>query len=72
MKGNGAAIRALRERTGLTKTQLAKATNMDRTYLHRIESGERNGTPAQLVAIASALKVPLTVVAILDPAEAVA
>lgn len=63
MRGNGAAITALRERTGLTKTQLAKQTGIDRTHLHRIETGERKGTPAQLVEIARALKVPITVVA---------
>jgi len=69
MKGNGAAIKALRERTGLTKTQLAKATGMDRTHLHRIENGERRGTPTQIVAIAKALGVPVTAVAILEPAS---
>lgn len=63
MRGNGPAIRALRERTGLTKTQLATATGIDRTHLHRIENGERHGTPAQLVAIARVLEVPVTVVA---------
>lgn len=62
MRGNGPAIRALRERTGLTKTQLATATGIDRTHLHRIENGERRGTPEQLVAIARVLEVPVTVV----------
>lgn len=70
MRGNGGAIKALRERTGLTKTQLADATGIDRTHLHRIEIGERKGTPAQLVAIAQALRVPLTAVAVMDEAVA--
>lgn len=48
----------------MTKTQLANTTGIDRTHLHRIETGERKGTPAQLVAIAEALKVPITVVAL--------
>lgn len=40
-------------------TDLAKATSIDLSHLSRIESGQRNGTPRQLVAIAEALKVPL-------------
>lgn len=68
MKTNGDAIRIIRERTGFTKTQLATAARLDRTHLHRIETGERNGTPAQAKAIAEALAVPLTAIL----AEAVA
>ena len=66
MRANGPAIRAMRERTGMTKTQLARATGIDRTHLHRMESGERQGTPAQLVAIAHILEVPVTVVSTSD------
>ncbi len=66
MKANGQAIQAIRERSGLTKTQLADAAGIDRTHLHRIETGERNGTPAQITAVAGALKVPLTAI-ICDP-----
>ena len=70
MRANGPAIRALRERTGLTKTQLATATGIDRTHLHRIENGERKGTPTQLVAIARVLDVPVTVVSTSDTTAA--
>lgn len=62
MRTNGAAIAAIRERSGLTKTQLATAAGIDRTHLHRIETGERNGTPSQAKAIATALAVPLLAV----------
>lgn len=64
MQANGDAIAAIRERTGLTKTQLAKACDppIDRTHLHRIESGERNATAAQIRSIAVALMVPTTAI----------
>ena len=65
MTSNGAAIRAIRERSGLTCSELARAAQIDRTHLHRIESGERRGTHAQVVRIAEALKVPL--LAIINP-----
>jgi transcriptional regulator with XRE-family HTH domain len=62
MQANGDAIAAIRERTGISKTDLARLAGLDRTHLHRIESGERNGTDKQIVAIALALKVPTTAV----------
>lgn len=76
MRSNGPSIRAIRERSGLTKTQLAHRTGIDRTLISRIESGERNGTPAQLIAIAQGLHVDLLAVlapaARIDPDDAVA
>lgn len=69
MTSNGAAIKAIRERTGLTCSQLARTAGIDRTHLHRIESGERRGTPAQIAAIAAALAVPTT--AIIGPTHTV-
>jgi len=70
VQANGHAIRAIRERTGLSITDLAAAARIDRTNLSRIESGQRVGTDRQLVDIASALKVPLT--AIINAPEPVA
>lgn len=58
MQANGAAITAIRERSGVSKTDLAREAGIDRTQLHRIETGERNGTDKQITAIAIALKVP--------------
>jgi transcriptional regulator with XRE-family HTH domain len=63
MHANGAALRVIRERTGLTISSLARAAGIDRTALTRIESGERRGTPAQLAALAAALAVPITAIA---------
>lgn len=62
MRLNGEALRVIRERTGLTITQLGTASGVDRTVITRLESGERRGTPAQLVALAQALNVPLTAI----------
>lgn len=55
---NGTALRIIRERTGLTISELARASQVCRTVITRIERGERPGTPAQCVALASALDVP--------------
>lgn len=71
MQANGDAIRAIRERTGLTIAALAREAQVERTHLNRIERGERAGTPAQLRQIAVALKVPTTAI-INGPTEAVA
>ena len=62
MKSNGAAIAAIREGRGLTKSELARLVNVDLSHLARIESGERNGTPTQIKAIAAALVVPVTAI----------
>lgn len=72
MRLNHVALRALRERSGLTVTALADAAGIKQSHLSNIEAGRRNPSPDVAVAIARALKVD--VVAILaDPAaEAVA
>lgn len=41
MKRSGAYIQNLRNQNGYTQGQLAKAMNMDRSYLSRIESGAK-------------------------------
>ena len=41
MKRSGAYIQNLRIQKGYTQGQLAKAINMDRSYLSRIESGAK-------------------------------
>lgn len=41
MKRSGAYIQNLRIQNGYTQGQLAKALNMDRSYLSRIESGTK-------------------------------
>lgn len=71
MRINGEALRVIRERTGVSITDLARATGIDRTALHRIETGERRGTVAQHKALAIALDVSMLAIA-LTSAEAVA
>lgn len=63
MKSNGPAIRDLRQRAGYTLTKFAHITGIDRSHLGRIEKGQRNGTPEQLVNVAKHLDVPLDAVA---------
>lgn len=62
MKANGAAVRALRESRGLTISGLAAAIGRHHSYVLRIETGERRGSPDVLVAIAMALRVPLVAI----------
>jgi transcriptional regulator with XRE-family HTH domain len=69
MKINGEALKAIRERSGMSITGLANASGVDRTVVTRIESGERRGTPAQHKALSEALMVPMQAIAY---AEAVA
>jgi len=68
MKINADALRAIRERTGLTITGLSNASGVDRTVITRIESGERKGTPAQHKALANALGVSMLAIAITEVA----
>ncbi len=69
MKANGAAIRALRESRGWNLSKLAAAVGRHHSYVSRIETGERSGSPDVLVAIADALKVPLVAIIAQPPVE---
>ena len=60
MQINREALIAIRERSGMNKSQLADAAGVDRTLVHRIESGERNATPDVMRKLAEGLKVPVT------------
>lgn len=71
MQSNGEAIKAIRERSGMSKSDLARLAEVERTQVIRIENGVRNGTEEQLRRIAVALKVPTTAI-IHAPREAVA
>lgn len=62
LRANGDAIRAIRERSGLSQTDLARAVGVSQPILSRIESGERPGRPEVIRSIASALKVPVTAI----------
>jgi ribosome-binding protein aMBF1 (putative translation factor) len=56
-------VRVLREWQGHTQMYLAFKTNISQGHISDIESGRRTGTPATLRAIATALKVPLDLLA---------
>jgi transcriptional regulator with XRE-family HTH domain len=64
MKVNAAALVAIRTRTGLSQSELARRTDIDRTQLNHLEAGRRGGTPAQLRKLADALSVPLDAIVI--------
>ena len=53
----GPAIRALRERAGISQEELAARANLDRTYVSGIERSRRNPTIRSLVRLAEALDV---------------
>jgi transcriptional regulator with XRE-family HTH domain len=65
MKANRIAIRAFRERLGLSRPEVASRTNgvVSSRYWAYIEDGERDPRPARLRAVAEALGVPLAAIA---------
>jgi len=60
MQLNPAALKALRERSGLSQTQLADSSSIRRDTLNHLEHGRRTATEQQIVALAHALHVPVT------------
>jgi transcriptional regulator with XRE-family HTH domain len=54
----GAAMRAVREKQGVSQEQLAHSAGIDRSYYSAIERGEFNLTLAVLLRVAAALDVP--------------
>ncbi len=54
----GRAVVALRAEAGLTRGELAERTGLHRTYIGRIERGERNLTWTALGSLARGLGVP--------------
>ena len=67
MRINGEALRAIRERTGFSISELSRESGVDRTVITRIETGERRGTHAQHKALAVALGVSLLAIALTNP-----
>ncbi len=59
MNLNRDALTTIRERSGLSKTELATRAGVDRTLVHRLENGERKATPSVLRKLALALDCPL-------------
>jgi len=65
MHVNPAALRAIRERTGLTVSGLARLSGISQPHLSNLENGRRRAGPAAIKALAEALQVPMT--ALLGP-----
>ena len=62
MELHGPATRAIRERSGLTVTGLAKRIGCTQGHLSAVESEIRKASPELIVAIARELKVDLPAV----------
>ena len=62
MRLNTTALRTIRERTGQSQSQTARLAGIDRANYAHIEAARRKGTPAQIVAIAQALKIDVTAI----------
>lgn len=56
---NGSALQAIRERTGLTQTELATLTGVSQGRISELEAGQLNVRPGTIKALAEALDVPL-------------
>jgi len=55
----GKRLRELRERKGISQEHLAKLASLNRTYISKIERGERNVSIETAARLASALGVEL-------------
>ena len=58
MQVNRHALTSLRERSGFTKSMLAREVGISVGTLHDIESGRRNASPEMIRRLAVALKIP--------------
>lgn len=59
MKRSGAYIQNLRVQNGYTQGQMAKALNMDRSYLSRIESGAKGCSVDLFIQLSEFFHVPI-------------
>lgn len=74
---NGASLRVIRERTGLSVTALADrvsagGVSLQQPHLSNIEAGRRNPSPEVAVALAAALEVELAAILLTGPEGAAA
>jgi len=56
VKLNRETLALVRERSGMSKAELADRAGVDRTLITRIENGERQATPAVIAKLAGALR----------------
>lgn len=59
MQVNPHALRVIRERSGLSVSDLARMAGLSQPHLSNIETGKRQASPAALRHLADALQVPL-------------
>jgi len=69
MQVNPHALRVIRERSGLSVSELARIAGLSQPHLSNIETGKRQASPTVLRHLADALQVPLLAL-IGDPATA--
>ena len=62
MDVNPEALKALRERSGMTGPALAEAAGIGKAHLSNIEHGRRTPSPQITKALADALKVPVSAI----------
>lgn len=72
MQVNRHAVRALRERSGLTVTALAEQAGIGQAHLSNIEAGRRKASPEVVIALARSLKVDVLAIVLEPVVEAVA
>jgi transcriptional regulator with XRE-family HTH domain len=56
----GSKVREIRKEQGISQEKLAELSETDRSYMGRIERGEKNVTLTKMHQIADALKVKIT------------
>jgi len=59
MRINRHALRVIRERSGLSVSELARRSGVTQPHLSNIEGGRRGVSPAVVLALAEALSVPV-------------
>lgn len=73
MQINGSALKVIRERSGLSQSELSRQTGkvVSQGRISEIEKTEQMTVqPSTALALAQALVVPVTSIAVLDPAAA--
>ena len=55
----GVNLRTLRQKSGLSQSELAAELNADKSYISSIENGRKNPTLATIAKIAKALNVSI-------------
>jgi transcriptional regulator with XRE-family HTH domain len=67
---NRELLRVLRERSGMSKAELAERAGISPSLVTRLENGERRATPAVMKRLAEALAVSTVTLMAAEPAPA--